>query len=311
MPNRLIRCGLHLEIQKYGKQVDLTCPELKDQLESIAVAEDAAIRGMTRIGIGLTYAENRALFAVQYLLDQTDYRGSAKPVTLSVPNAYLFDGQLPQIEVTVAGYLHAYGLKRRQSKRGKQEFNAEGREAALDALRSLNSKEFLMAYDRKYGTEGNQRIEVISPLIRLSETGGKLSVTPNPILVDQIDKYFLWKPADLYSQVLTGKDRTESFFIEYLLYLFEMNRRNGTRAVYVVKRQTDVIAHAVKMNSLLEARQQSRIRGRLTDLYRRGVELGYLEKYEIDVPGAKVEKLDCLHLSGRKFKAMRSGLPVT
>ena len=106
---------------------------------------------------------------------------------------------------------------------------------------------------------GNQRIEVIAPLIGLDETGGKLHITPNPILVDQIDSYFLWKPADLYSNVLSGKDKTGALFIEYLLYLFEMNRRTGERAVYVVKRQADVMAHALKMTSLLDARQQSRI----------------------------------------------------
>lgn len=311
MPNKLIRCGLHVEIQKYGKQVDLTCPELKDHLESNRVAEDAAKQGIERMGIDLSFAENMALFAVQHLLDQTDYRGNTKPVVLPAANAYFYDGKLPRIEVTVAGYLHAYGLKRRRSKRGKQEFNGKAREAALDSLRSLNSKEFLMAYERKYGADGNQRIEVISPLIGLDESGGKLSVTPNPILVDQIDNYFLWKPVDLYSQVLSGKDRTEALFIEYLLFLFEMNRRNGERAVYVVKRQTDVMAHALKMNSLLDARQKSRIRDRLTDLYEHGVELGYLEKFEIDVPGARVEKLDYLHLNSARFEAMRAGLPVT
>jgi hypothetical protein len=109
---------------------------------------------------------------------------------------------------------------------------------------------------------------------------------------------------------VTGKDKTEVLFIEYLLYLFEMNRRAGERKVYVVKRQPEVMAHALQMNSLLGARQNSRIRTRLTGLYKRGVDLGYLKTYEIDVPGTRIEKLDCLHQNSAKFREMRAGLPV-
>ncbi len=308
MGSNLIRCGLHLEIQKYGKAIDPTRPHLEDQLESNVVARDASTRGFVRVGMDLSFAENRALFAVQHLLDETDYRGNIRPAKAGP--AYHFQGELPRLEVPIYKYLHAYGVKQKQSKRGKLEFNSKSRESALGALRSLGGKEFLMAYDRKYGSHGNEKIEVIAPLIGITETKRKLLVTPNPIMVDQIDSYFLWKPADLFSQVLTGRDRTEALFIEYLLYLFEMNRRSKNRGGYVVKRQADVMARAVKMDSLLDARQNTRMRARLTGLYERGVEVGYLERYEIDVPGTKVEKIDCLHLNEAKFTGMRSGLPV-
>jgi hypothetical protein len=308
MSNNLIRCGLHLEIRKFGKVVDPTHPDLKDQLESDAVVEDATFRGISRIGVDLTFAEDRALFAVQRLFDDADYRGNVKPAKAG--EAYHFQGELPRMEVPVAKYLHAYGVRQKKSKRGKQEFNAKSREAALNALRGLRSKEFLMAYERKYGANGNEKIEVIAPLIDLGETGGKVTITPNPIMVDQIDSYFLWKPVDLYTHVLSGKDRSEALFIEYLLFLFEMNRRMKKRAVFVVKRQPEVMAHALRMTSLIGSRQNSRMRQRLIDLYERGQEVGYLQKYETDVPGKRVEKLDCLHLNSEKFKAMRVGLPV-
>jgi hypothetical protein len=70
------------------------------------------------------------------------------------------------------------------------------------------------------------------------------------------------------------------------------------------------MVHALKMNSLVDAGQNSRVRRRLTDLYERGVEVGYLKKSETDAPGTRVEKLDCLHLNSEKFKAMRVGLPA-
>lgn len=40
-------------------------------------------------------------------------------------------------------------------------------------------------------------------------------------------------------------------FIENLLYLFEMKRRRGGIAVYIVRRQMDVIAFAFRMGAPL------------------------------------------------------------
>src|SRR5512147_2077686 len=105
MPNELVRCGLHVEIQKYGKTADPTRPGLRNQLESAAVAEDAIIRGIDRVGIDLSFAESRALFAVQRLLDETEYKGNTK--TARAGEAYHFDGELPQLRVSVSKYLHA------------------------------------------------------------------------------------------------------------------------------------------------------------------------------------------------------------
>jgi hypothetical protein len=80
----------------------------------------------------------------------------------------------------------------------------------------------------------------------------------------------------------------------------------------------EVIAYALHMDALLNARQYKRIRGRLNELYDYGLSIGYLKKYEVDVSGAKVGKLDRLHLDSSTFKAMRKAplqvsqsLPVT
>jgi hypothetical protein len=53
-----------------------------------------------------------------------------------------------------------------------------------------------------------------------------------------------------------GRDRTKALFIEYLFYLFEMNKSDGNRAVYLITREMDTIAPALRMGALLEARQQ-------------------------------------------------------
>jgi hypothetical protein len=115
----------------------------------------------------------------------------------------------------------------------------------------------------------------------------------------------MWKPLDLYSAVVDSKDQAKAKFIELLLRLFEMNRKDRQKSVFIVKRQMSVIAHALRMDSLLESRQNERIRERIIELYDYAVGIDYLKSYEVDVPGAKAAKIDRLHLNSATFTAMR------
>lgn len=131
----------------------------------------------------------------------------------------------------------------------------------------------LHAYDRREfdnGRASDVRVEAVAPIIKLDQLNGELTITPCPVLVDQIETCFVWKPVDLYPAVLDGKDRTKGLFIEYLLHLFEMNRREKSGGVYLLKRQMEVVAYALRMDALLDARQEKRIRRRLNDLYEYG-----------------------------------------
>jgi len=75
--------------------------------------------------------------------------------------------------------------------------------------------------------------------------------------------------------------------------------------VYVLKRQMEAVAYALRMDPLLDARQEKRVRVRLNELYEYGKRIGYLKDYEVDVQGAKYAKVDRLHQNIAKFKAMR------
>jgi len=308
MPNKLVKVGLHAELLKFGVTPDPTKPELKDRLVDQTALAAAMSHGITEIGYDLSFGEARSLFAVQTLLDETDYKGNQPPSTLPSKNGYQYTGEVPRLKISIADYLHAYGVTQKNSARGKLEFTSGGRAAAMDALRSLANRHFLHAYDRRVYQDykgKDIRIEAVGSLIRLEQADGELTITPSPVLVDQVDTYFAWKPVDLYTQVLDGKDQTKALFIEYLLYLFEMNRRAGERAVYIVKRQMEVIAYALRMDKLLTTRQGKRVRMRLKELYDYAKTIHYLKDYEIDVAGAKVRKLDRLHLDSSTFKAMR------
>lgn len=203
-------------------------------------------------------------------------------------------------------YLTAYGVSKRRSRRGKAEFTSGGREAAHDRVEFLAEKPRLHTYERKvFGNAkvSNVRIEAVVPLINLQQANGELTITPSPVLVHKIETFIVWKPADLYSQVVDEKERAKAIFIEYLLYLFEMNRRRGETAVYVVKRQMEAVTYALRMDALLDARQEKRVRDRLNKLYDYGKEIDYLKDYEVDIPGARYPKIDRLHLNNAKFKA--------
>jgi hypothetical protein len=308
MPNKLIRVGLHAELMKFGRIPDPRKPALADQLSTQDALSAARSARISEVGYDLSFGESRALFAVQALLDATDYKGNQPPMQLPSGNGYQFAMDLPWLKVPVSDYLSAYGVSKKKSARGKAEFTSGGREAALEGLRCLADKPRLHAYDRRIFENGrviNIRVEAVAPIIKLEQLNGEVTITPCPVLVDQIETYFVWKPADLYTKVLDGKDRTKALFIEQLLYLFEMNRREAQGGVYLVKRQLEAMAYALRMDALLDARQEKRIRTRLSKLYEFGKQIGYLKDYEVDVPGAKVAKLDRLHLNSATFRDMR------
>jgi hypothetical protein len=76
------------------------------------------------------------------------------------------------------------------------------------------------------------------------EASRDLTITPHPVLVDQIDRFFAWMPNDLCTAVNVVKDRTRVLFLEHLCYLFQKNNGDKEKAVFVVKRQMESNAHA-------------------------------------------------------------------
>jgi len=165
----------------------------------------------------MSFGQSRSPFAVQALLDATDYRGNQPPLRLPSGNGYQYNAKVP-----VSEFLPAYGVSKSDSKRGKSEYTSGGRVAALSALKNLSEKSCLHVYDRRAYNEGRRAevtIEAVAPLIKLEQANGELVITPSPVLVDQVETFFVWKPTNLYTEILDGKDRTKALFIEYLLYL--------------------------------------------------------------------------------------------
>ncbi len=274
MPNQLIRASLHLEMQKFGNK-----------------------------GLDLSYAESRALFAVQKMLDDTDYNGNIDSIHLTVEG---YTGTIPGIRFKPAEYLEAYGLTKYKTARNKMEYSGSERKMAIQALKKLASRSFLLSYTKM--TFGKKKCDNESVTLSYQSTLVLLEedrLYPSPILVDQIDSYFVWLPEDLY-KTLPTKEIAAVLFIEYLLTQAEQIRRHHGK--YLIKINPDIMAHNLRLDSFIETRQWNRIRQKLNDLYLIGQERGYLSQYATDQDGMKVKKIDQLTLNKQKLDDLRYGL---
>ncbi len=169
-----VKVGLHPEQRKFGKRPEdqgRIFAELKSNIKKDAESFDVEV-----VAIENTKAQNRALFAIQTLLDEKNYKGNL-PSNKIRSYAFKKKIELPIIKFTPAQYLKAYGVKKYKSARGKSEFCCNEREIAKQALLDLASKRFLLIYERKYYVEVNKRrieeqfdiIRTVSPLIKIIE----------------------------------------------------------------------------------------------------------------------------------------------
>lgn len=334
--NKLIKTSLHTELQKFGKK-----PKHKDN--SIFDMVPAPIDEDTKkdiinyqinvVGIDNTHSQNMALFALQKLLHDTNYKGNFEGKTLyKDENSFKFTGYLPFMKFTPAQYLDAYGVNKRQTARGKSEYNSNERAEAFKALRELSDKKYLFYYERKYWKDGKEVLDIIKtvrPLfsivegyeaIDISERDEVLSeqadeklkfivTEPCPMLVDQIDSYFVLKPANCYQEIrlLVGKtSRHVTLFIDYLraeVTKREINMRSKAEIDWVIDINYENLAYKLRMESFINTKQVKRIKQTLEKCYKIASQLGYLLDYKT-ITGQNKE-VERLILNPDKFKRVK------
>lgn len=120
-------------------------------------------------GLNFSVSQYRAVTALNYLLDQTDFQGNRPPRPEQDYEHFRWKGPLPILSITYAEFYEAYGLKR-QADGG---FNCHQSDEALAALGSL-AEPWRVCYTRQSGRKGrNQRplydaVMTKAPLIRLT-----------------------------------------------------------------------------------------------------------------------------------------------
>lgn len=335
---QLIKASLHTELQKFGrkpKKNGTIYDLLPEQLDE-EVQKDISDYKVEVIGLNNTKAQNQALFAVQKLFHETGYQGNTEGKNLSKQdNSFKFMGYLPGMKFTPSHYLDAYGVNKKESSRGKWEYNSNERSEALKALRELSQKKFLFYYERKYWKDGKEVYDLITTVRSLFnivegyeaidknevtniKTGknmsdidqkiGHIVLEPCPILLDQIDTYFVLKPANYYQEIklLVGKTGKQvPLFIDFLIA--EVTKKEiaakGKEIEWLIEMNYETLAYKLRMDNLLKQGKATKIKQELKKCYEIAKQLGYLLEYET-IKGSTME-LEKLVLNKNKFKRVK------
>ena len=307
------KAGMYTELQKFGRGKEDTRQLLRTGQQGFL--EEVIEDWTNTAGLDFTVSEDKALSALQILLDKTDYKGHLPSQEVSSP---AFKGRflMPRLVITFEEYFEAYGLTGKEKRRGGK-YQGLQREEAIKALDSL-TKPRRLVYQRKYwkgkGKNRRQVYDVIvaeKPLITIgkwslyralegmeakSVSAGadvpekritQLEIEFSPLLVDSIEKFYLLKPKALHSEIqqVIGKKRvprTVSLFVQWLL-----TKNTGT---VQVKRETLYVR--LRLDYMAEKRQWARLEERLSLCYEVAKKLGYLLDVKEEYQGLLVFTLN-------------------
>jgi hypothetical protein len=144
------------------------------------------------------------------------------------------------------------------------------------------------------------------------ETDKKLKVIaiePCPILVDQIDTYFVLKSASCYQEIKLLVPHASKYvylFIDFLLSEVakrEIASKGKGNQNWVMERNYKTLDHNLRMDSWIKTRNWKLIRGRLKKCYETAKRLGYLLDYKT-IQGA-TQELEKLTLNPEKFRKVK------
>ena len=133
---------MYSELQKLGQDHDRAIQLILSEQPDLS-RERAEVHANTA-GLELTVEEDKALSAIQILLDRTGYQGNLAGREAHFQE-YGWTGTLPRLIFTRSEFYEAYGLERA----GDGYFHGAQVDRALEALKSLASKERTLAFQWK------------------------------------------------------------------------------------------------------------------------------------------------------------------
>ena len=256
-------------------------------------------------GIDLSLSESKALFAIQKMLNKTNYEGNAPArISEAKQSSFNYSGILPRITFTPAQFLEAYGLEKRKSSRGYMEYSSAERTAALGALYNLSRRRFKIVYKRHRfdKSEVIDRIETESELFRIYngyygltadedknlDNGNAVNVDNKlligvevcPVIVDQIESYFILLDPHLHT-ITKGKSKYIDLFIKWLVVQDEMQRRSRTRGAEI-KIGIKKLAGKLRMYYLIKQYKISKVKAILEECFAVGKGAGLIESAVIE-----------------------------
>ena len=296
------RAGLNLELQKFTP---------KDDIRQLILGESPETDNNLQIyGLDLSVSEEKALHAIQILLDRTNYEGNL-PGEIVQSSGWKYDGYLPKLSMTFTEYYEAYGLTKI---RGQY----QGRQASesLQALHNLaESRSICYRRQRREGKGKKSRlvydvVRVTKPLISFMEgyydleeeeadqviageslplkRKNKLVIEVSPLLVDQIDSFYLLKPTALFKEIqaLQPGKRPSTININFINWLLTKNHQT------VRINKSTLIDRLPPLKKLKERRRTAELKDRIQEALESAKTLEYLLNYEEEPTGLLILTLN-------------------
>jgi hypothetical protein len=293
------RAGMYAELQKFGS----SDRDLQLSLWEQEPEEDASSVTVTTSGLDLSVTEDKALSALQILLDETGYQGN-RPPQEAESSRYRWRGKLPRLEISFSEYFEAYGL----TPAGDGYYHGRQVDEALQALRNLATEPRAIYYERTRHKDGRKRADIVrikAPIIHLTEltawqeldeeeaervragedildkqraTG--LLVEVAPLLVDQIEDFYLLKPVALYKEI---QDHLGPRKVAHSTFLFADWLQ--TLDLPTIKIRKKLLAERLRLQKILEHRRWKRLDQRLEEAIEVASELGFLLDAREEPPG--------------------------
>ncbi len=332
--NNVIKSALHLETQKFGKKPR----NVQESIDNQDKCEDSNKNSIKIEIIGLDFQPSHyhALNAIQKLLEETNYNGNIQGTYLSrYSNSFKFEGVIPRIKFSRSDFLKAYGVTKFLSTRNKMEFSGKESRTALEALYYLGTQPHLIISTRKRKEQGKEvvdRYQTVSPLLRIYEgwegltpfenkslDEGKILeslngkhrgfvIEPCPLLVDQIDTYFVLKPANMYQEIKLKFPNASKFaytFIDWIVKeatlkkMFESNKDKYWPNKIEIGFES--LVYALRMNSYIKSRNWKKIDIALNRCIEIAISLGWLLKHE-SAEGKTIKRKETFYLNKKKFE---------
>lgn len=293
-PGEHYRAGMYAELQKFGDSK-------RDQLMLWPDDQEQELPSpVTVTGLDLSVSEDRALSAIQILLDKTGYQGN-RPVWRVQSAAYQGTYDLPTLAVTYPEYFEAYGLQRGPS----GHFSRRSQTEALEALESLAQARHI-CYRRRKVVKGKELFDVIrhtGPVVEITrgwsdlvqeeadavERGADLPermrgmvITVSPLVVEGLRTFFLLKPVELHNEIkqLRGSKgpapRAVSLFIQWLLTLDKSTWQVGKETLIDRLRLSDLYHRQ---------RKRGRVDNQIQEALETAKALGFLRAYQVEAQG--------------------------
>ncbi|ADZ19041.1 Virulence plasmid protein pGP2-D [Chlamydia psittaci] len=335
--NQIIKSSLHLENQKFGRKPQLS-EDLFELFPSICTESKIEV-----IGLDLQPSHYHALAAIQKLLTATNYRGNLEGSYLSrETNTFKFEGTIPRIKFTKSEYLEAYGVKKYKTSRNKNEFGGKEALIALEALYHLGNEPYLIVATRKRWNKGEEvvdRYQTFSPILRICEGWEGLTpkenkaldeepflnliskkhkgfiIEPCPIIVDQIDSYFVLKPANMYQEIKLRFPNASKFtytFIDWIVSTATRKKMNSSGSKEwpdKIEIGFENLSYTLRMNRYITSRNWKKIESAINRCIEIAIELKWLNKHE-RIQGKTISKKEVFYLNKSKFQQISTNKTI-